>query len=201
MPRKAPGSQQSGGDGPEPPDWLTPEAAEVFRRTMAQDPTRDPDRVVVYACAVSDFTRAQGLLDRTGPVVQGAKGLVRNPLQSVKAANASVIRNLARDLGLDGEEPAPPGRYRNQSATERTIAALRQTGKIEPVDEATLALVRTVAAALDQLDVAEAPAPMASLARVQLSALKLLRGQPDDTDTLATLLTGLSAEMGDAPES
>jgi P27 family predicted phage terminase small subunit len=182
-----------------PPDWLSPEAAEVWARTLAQRPGADPDLLVVYCCAVADFNRSQGILDRSGPLIQGQKGnLVRNPLQTIKTANAAVIRNLARDLGLHDEQPAPAGRYRNQSAAERTIAALRQTGKIEAVDEATLALVRTVAGALDQIDPEGEAAAMASLARVQLSALKMLRGQPDDTDSLAAVLAGLSAQMGDA---
>jgi len=96
---------------------------------------------------------------------------------------------------------APSERYRNQAATERTIASLRQLGHLEPVDEATVALVRTVARALDTLDPMTSPAPMASLARVHLAALKMLRGQTEDNDNLAAVLAGLSAEMGDAPES
>jgi hypothetical protein len=128
--------------------------------------------------------------------------VARNPVHSVKTANAGIIRTLARDLGLHSDgTPASPGRYRNQAATEKTVASLRQLGRLEPVDEATIALVRTVALALDRLDPEASPAPMASLARVHLSALKMLRGQTDDNDSLSGVLAALSAEMGDAPES
>jgi hypothetical protein len=174
----------------------------VWDRTAALVPHADHDTLVVYCCAVADYNRAQGILDRVGPLVPGQKGAaVRNPAHSIKASNAGIIRTLARDLGLHDDGTTAPGRYRNQAATEKTIASLRQLGHIEPVDEATLALVRTVALALDRLDPEVSPAPMASLARVQLSALKMLRGQDSDSDTLAAVLAGLSAEVGDAPES
>jgi P27 family predicted phage terminase small subunit len=198
MPRRAPNRAPS-----PPPDWITAEAAEVWARTAPRVPKADPDTLVVYCCAVAEFNRAQEMLDRTGPLVAGQKGnLVANPLLRTKTANAGVIRQAARDLGLPESAAGDrPGGYRNQSATERTIAALRQTGKIEAVDEATLALVRTVAAALDRLDPEDAPAPIASLARVQLAALRMLRGQDDDTDSLTALLASLSSAVGDAEES
>jgi hypothetical protein len=176
----------------------------VFRRAIAARPDADPDALCVYACAVADYQQAQKVLDRSGPVIQGAKGLVRNPLQSVKAANAQVVRSLGRELGLlgEGDTQRPQSRWRNQKGIEATIAALRQTGRLEPVDEALIALVRTVAFALDRLEPDEAPAPLASLARVQLAAVSALRGRnDDDTDTLAALLASLSGEMGDAEES
>jgi hypothetical protein len=177
----------------------------VWRRAVAAKPDADPDAVTVYACAVAEFNRAQSLLDKSGPVIQGAKGLVRNPLQQVKHANAQVIRAVGRDLGLVGEadeKPARTGRYRNRRATEATIGALRSLGHLEPVDEATLALMRTISAALDDLEPNDAPAALASLARVQLAAITMLRGTADDdTDSLAALLASMSGEMGDAPES
>jgi hypothetical protein len=183
---------------------LTPEAAEVWRRTIALRPDADADALCVYANAVAEYGRVQSLLDRSGPLIQGAKGLVRNPLQQVKAANAQVVRQLGRDLGLLGpaDVSAPPRRYRNQRSAEATISALRQLGHLEPVDEATLALVRTVASALDMIEATEAPAALASLARVQLAAITMLRSYADDsTDTLAALLASMSGEMGDAPEA
>jgi P27 family predicted phage terminase small subunit len=190
---------------PEPPSWLAPEAADVYRRTLAAHPDIDADALAVYASAVADFQRAQDLLNKSTPLIQGAKGaLVRNPLQSVKQANAAQVRALAKDLGLleATDVPAVPRRYRNQRAAEATIAALRQSGRIEVVDEATIALVRTLASALDRLEPEEDAAPLASLARTQIQALKMLRGQSDDSaDALATLLASLSTEMGDAPES
>lgn len=189
---------------PAPPQWLSPAAAEVWSRARAAKPDADPDALCVYACAVADYQQAQTVLDRSGPVIQGAKGLVRNPLQSVKTANAAVVRALGRELGLiDGSEAsgAKP-RWRNQRGAEATIAALRTTGRLEPVDEALLALVRTIATALDRIEPDESPAALASLARVQVSAITVLRGRnDDDTDALAALLASLSAEMGDAEEA
>jgi hypothetical protein len=92
--------------------------------------------------------------------------------------------------------------YRNQRAAERTITALRNLGRLEPVDDGTLAALRTVSAALDEVDVAKHPAAVASLARVQLAALKMLRMQADDdSDTLTDLLASVSTSVGDAEES
>ena len=97
---------------------------------------------------------------------------------------------------------APP-RTRNASAVERTVAALRVGGRLEAVDDATVALARTLAQALDTVDPVDMPAQVASLARAQLSALKLLRGVTDHDvdDGLADLLAALHGPLGDAPES
>jgi hypothetical protein len=96
-----------------------------------------------------------------------------------------------------------PRRSRNTTAIERTVVALRATGRLEPVDEATVALARTLAMALDVADPEESPAQLASLARAQLSTLKLLRGvnDTDGDDGLNDLLAALHGPMGDAPES
>jgi hypothetical protein len=188
-----------------PPEWLSSEARKVWLRTALQSPNADPDALTVYACAVADFQSAQSMLDKTGPVVQGAKGIVRNPAHMIKQANAVAIRALARDLHLfDNEAPAVPAvkrHYRNQRSVERTIAALRSLGRIEPVDEAVLALTRTISSAMDRIEPEESPAALASLARVQLQALKLLRGHDDDNDALATLLASLSSAVGDAEDA
>jgi hypothetical protein len=81
------------------------------------------------------------------------------------------------------------------------VVALRQTGRLESVDAATVALARTLAAALDMVDPVEYPAQAASLARVQLSTLKSLRGAPVDADDgLTDLVAALQAPMGDAEE-
>lgn len=186
-----------------PPAWLSAEAAAIWARTLTVKPDADPDLLAVYASALAEHNRAAELLTRTGPVIQGAKGPVRNPLNAVKQANASTVRQLARALGLTGGEELPPQRarrYRNQKATEATIVSLRQLGRIEPVDEAAIGIARTLAVAMDSLD-DDDPA-IGSLARTQLQALRMLRGQTDDSaNALAALLASVSAAVGDAPES
>jgi hypothetical protein len=95
-----------------------------------------------------------------------------------------------------------PARSRNSAAAEHTISALRGGGRIEDADAATVALVRHLAGALDLVDPGEWPAQVASLARAQLAALKMLRGVGDDSDdSLGDLVAALSGPMGDAPES
>ncbi len=195
------------------PEWLSEPAREVWDALAEQGvvATADRDALVVYCCAVADFNRAQQILDETGAVIRNAKGApVRSPFTLVKATNASIIRTLARELGLttrsepDSDEPAetPRRAWRNSAATERTITALRNTGKLEEADSATTALTRHLARALDQVDPARFPAQVASLARVQLNALRQLRGldQEDSGGDLTELLAALSAPMGDTSE-
>jgi phage terminase small subunit len=198
-------NRRPGQGGAGPPDWLSPEALDIFERTRTARPDADLELVTMYACAVADLHRAQTLLDKSGPVVKGVKGLVRNPLQAVKQANAATVRALAKDLGLaeatgDDLAPAAGRRTRNQKAAEATIASLRQLGRIEPVDEATIGLVRSLARTLDAIE-PDDPA-VGSLARTQLQALRMLRGTTDDSaNALAALLASVSAEMGDAPDT
>jgi hypothetical protein len=91
---------------------------------------------------------------------------------------------------------------RNAAGVERTLAALRAGGRLEEVDAGMVALARHLADSLDVVDPAEHPAQAASLARVQLSTLRALRGAPvDDDDGIADLVAALSAPMGDAAES
>src|SRR5215471_8841106 len=164
-----------------PPSWLSPDAAEVWRKARKARPDADPEQLALYASAVADAGKAQDLINRSGHVVQGAKGLVKNPLQSVKSANVAAARALAKDLGLAEPPRSPQKRLRNQRGMESTIEALRATGRLERVDEATLALCRSLALAMDSLE-PDDPA-IASLARTQLQALRLLRGQADDGAT------------------
>jgi hypothetical protein len=114
----------------------------------------------------------------------------------------------ARDRGPIGElVPAPRRRrrWRNADAVERTIEALRAGGRLEGADAATVALTRHLASALDQVDAVDFPAQVASLARAQLAALRLLRGTNDDddggpSDADALLAALLSPTVGDAEE-
>jgi hypothetical protein len=102
---------------------------------------------------------------------------------------------------------ASPRTRRNRAAVERTITALRHGGRLEPVDAAGIALARHLAAALDLVDPEHYPAQLASLARVQLAALRQLRGFDDRTDgdadigdLLSYLATPMPAEVGDTAQ-
>jgi hypothetical protein len=90
-------------------------------------------------------------------------------------------------------QPEPdPTHGRNRAAAEITIFALRQSGRIETVDSARIAALQSLADAID------ADGDNASLWREYRAAEAALREVHDDgTDELATLLTGLSAKVGD----
>jgi hypothetical protein len=81
---------------------------------------------------------------------------------------------------------------------ERTVAGLRDAGRLEAADEAAVALARTLAGALDTVDPVVWPAQVASLARAQLATLKLLRGVADDDRDAG--LDELLAALGNASE-
>jgi hypothetical protein len=100
-------------------------------------------------------------------------------------------------------EEHPGGSWRNRRATERTITALRRGGRLEEVDSAAIALARHLALALDEVDAAVLPAQTASLARVQLAALRTLRGIDDGSERdadVGELLAMLSAPVADPPQ-
>ena len=85
-----------------------------------------------------------------------------------------------------------PGRrpHRNAAAVERTLAALRSADRLESVDAALVAAVRTLGHALD-----EAPNPYvaATIARVHLEGLRLLAGRPaPEPDELDEFLKSLA---------
>jgi hypothetical protein len=90
-------------------------------------------------------------------------------------------------------------RTRNRSGVEGTLRALRGGGRLEGVDDATVALARHLAWALDEVDPVEFPAQSASLARAQLATLRLLRGKVDDDDGGGSGLDELLAALGDPP--
>lgn len=88
------------------------------------------------------------------------------------------------------------GRGRNRAAFEHTVTALRAAGRLEAIDAALVAVGRTLAAELDDLD------GSSQTAWAYLAVIKQLRGAADDTDAgLADLVAALSAPLGDAPES
>jgi P27 family predicted phage terminase small subunit len=201
-----PESQQS-------PDWLSEQARAVWETTCDElPPGADLAKFAVYCCTMADFLSAQQTLDRTGPLIKGPSGaLVPSPLHRVKITNANAARQLANDLGIGVPSSLPAQqsanrsiKRRNQAAIEKTLKSLHDGGKIETVDSAAVALTRTLAEALDRIDPEQFPAQMATLARVQLAALRMLRGNRDDDDdgdALSNFVAAMSAEMGDAAES
>ena len=195
------------------PDWLSPTARDVWLRTAPELPEgADVQKFAVYCSTMADFLQAQQTLDRTGLLIKGSTGaLVPSPLNRIKIQNANTARALARDLGI-GVDPDLPAQQsanrsvkrRNQAAIERTLKSLGAVGRLEPVDAATVALTRTLAEALDRVDPETYPAQMATLARVQLAALRMLRGKVEDDDdgaALSDFIAAMSSPMGDAPES
>jgi hypothetical protein len=80
---------------------------------------------------------------------------------------------------------------------ERTIAELRRADRLESVDAALLAAVRSTARALD---IAPSPYVVATVARVHLVGLQLLVGRPTpEPDELDAFLASLrTPSLGDA---
>jgi hypothetical protein len=80
----------------------------------------------------------------------------------------------------------------NRTAVETTIAALNREGRLGDVDAARVALIRSLADAVD------ADPSNASLWREYRSAEEALREADDTTaDEFSQLLAALSSEMGD----
>jgi hypothetical protein len=101
------------------------------------------------------------------------------------------IRKSRAKSPVTPDTPAPIF-LRNRQAAEETIAALRDAGRIETVDSARIAALQSLADAID------ADGNNASLWREYRAAEAALREVTEDgTDELATLLTGLSATVGD----
>ena len=87
---------------------------------------------------------------------------------------------------------ASPTYGRNRTAMETMVQALRDAGRLEPVDEAR------VTAALALADAVDADPTNASLWREYRAAVETLRQASDGgTDDFAALMAGLSAEVGD----
>jgi P27 family predicted phage terminase small subunit len=62
----------------------------------------DADALRVYCEAVVRYEHAAELLERSGPLVKGARqgDLVKNPLHQVVRDNADLVRAFARELGF-----------------------------------------------------------------------------------------------------
>lgn len=82
-------------------------------------------------------------------------------------------------------------RASRRSAADRTIRALRTTGRLEAVDEALIDLVRSLADALDRMDPTERNFP--PLSNQYARVLRELRGESRDTDDADALLARLTS--------
>lgn len=86
-----------------------------------------------------------------------------------------------------------PSHGRNRTAVEETLVALRHAGRLEQVDSARVAIVQSLADAVD------ADPMNASLWREFRAAESALRITDDhDQDEFGQLLEALSAEVGDS---
>jgi P27 family predicted phage terminase small subunit len=188
------------------PDWLSPAALLVYDRTAAtlheQGRPFDVETLAAYASAVAQHAEASQLVSRSAVLVRGeGDRLIRNPALAAARDAAQTMARLARQLGLNETTPEPKVRRgsRNQRGAETMIAALRQTGRLEACDEGVVALVRTLAAAIDQTDPIARPAQLASLSRAYANALRQLRGQDVD-DAANAGLDELLAALGDVSQ-
>jgi hypothetical protein len=89
-------------------------------------------------------------------------------------------------------------RRRNVAACERSLAALKSTGRLEEVDAAMVGLVRHLAEILDGGE-----DPVVQVGWLYKSAWRDLRGAAaiGDEDELGQLIATLRTPVGDAPES
>jgi hypothetical protein len=93
-----------------------------------------------------------------------------------------------------------PRPRRNRNAIERTIRALRAAERLDEIDTALIAAVRTTAAALD-----DAPNPyvVATVARIHVEGIRLLAGKPaPEGDEIDSFLRSLMpAAVRDSPDA
>ena len=101
---------------------MSADAQKVWRRVVRSYGSTgvltavDADAVRVYCDAVVRYVQADDALQRSGPLVRGARAgeLVKNPLHQIVRDNAVLVRAFARELGLTpsargglvGHEPA-----------------------------------------------------------------------------------------------
>lgn len=102
-------------DAPEPtaglpvvPDGMSDESKAVWERLIRDYGHTgvltgvDGDALRVYCEAVVRYEYAAAMLEKSGPLVKGARSgeLVKNPLHQVVRDNADLIRAFARELGF-----------------------------------------------------------------------------------------------------
>lgn len=102
-------------DAPEPlaglpviPDGMSDDAKSIWDRVIRDYGHTgvltgvDGDALRVYCEAVVRYEHAAQLLEKSGPLVRGARSgdLVKNPLHQIVRDNADLIRAYARELGF-----------------------------------------------------------------------------------------------------
>ncbi len=92
---------------PRVPAWLSDDARAVWRRTSKQLDAMgilyacDEDVLVAYVNAVVNYQKATRIVEETGLLVEGRhSGFVVNPAVRVQRDSATLIRQLASELGL-----------------------------------------------------------------------------------------------------
>ena len=92
---------------PRCPSWLSKDAKAVWRRTAKQLKLMgllyesDQDILAAYSNAVVNYQRATELVDSEGVLIEGRRdGVVTNPAVRVQRDSATLIRQLAGELGL-----------------------------------------------------------------------------------------------------
>lgn len=93
---------------PTPAADLGAEARAVWDRMMGEYghlgviTAVDQDALRIYCEAVARYEHAAKMLERSGPLVRGARSgeLVKNPLHQVVRDNADMVRKMARELGF-----------------------------------------------------------------------------------------------------
>ena len=94
------------GGKPIMPSGMTPRAQRVWRRQIAALgetgilTTVDGDSLRAYCEAVDRYIQAAELLAASPPLVEGQKGIVRNPLHQITRDNAMLMLQFARNLGF-----------------------------------------------------------------------------------------------------
>jgi P27 family predicted phage terminase small subunit len=90
-----------------PPEDLTEEARQIWHSTVAAVghtgvlTAADTQTLRLYAEATARYRTAETMLAKTGPLIKGRNGeLVKNPLHQIVRDNATLMRSLARELGL-----------------------------------------------------------------------------------------------------
>jgi P27 family predicted phage terminase small subunit len=94
------------GGPPVMPAGMSKEAQKVWRRQLKALggtgilTTADTDCFRVFCEAVVRYVEAAKLLAVSGPLTEGQRGTIKNPLHQVVRDNAGLVRQFARELGF-----------------------------------------------------------------------------------------------------
>lgn len=89
------------------PEWLSEQAKQIWERTASQLEMMnllyeaDQDILAAYSNAVATYILASKMVDETGILVEGRRdGMVTNPAVRIQRDSATLIKQLAGELGL-----------------------------------------------------------------------------------------------------